>query len=84
MTLLDRPMTMSDTNHLSASGETDHCADLEEELARVRGERDLLRSRIDRVAEAIGCENPEKVVHDVRNVLNELVLLRKLVELNDD
>ena len=33
------------------------------------------------VAQVIGCKDASKIVHDVRNVMNELVLLRKLVEL---
>ena len=76
-------MTYDASQHPADAG-AEACGDLEEELARIRSERDMLRSRIERVAEAIGSDNPERIVHDVRNVLNELVLLRKLVELDDE
>ena len=59
-------------------------SDLGTSASSVRAERDLYRDRLRRVAEAIGCEDETKVVHDVRNVMNELVLLRKLVELDEE
>ena len=54
-----------------------------EQLERLRRECDLLQSRINQIAQVIGCKDTNKIVHDVRNVMNELVLLRKLVELEE-
>ncbi len=51
------------------------------ELAELRRERDALQSQLDTIAEVIGAHSSGKIVHDVRNVMNELVLLRKLAEL---
>ena len=53
------------------------------QVVRLRAERDVLRARLDQVAEVIGCKDPSRVVHDVRNVMNELGLLRKLAEFDD-
>jgi hypothetical protein len=58
--------------------------DEDESIQVLRAQRDLYKQRLDRIIDAIDCKDPEKVVHDVRNVLNELTLLRKLVELEDD
>ena len=52
------------------------------ELARLRDERDALRAKLDEVARVLGAD-PAKIVHDARNVMNELGLLRKLAELED-
>src|SRR5690606_18747187 len=54
---------------------------LRRELAELRRERDHLQAQIDAIAEVIGAHHSGKIVHDVRNVMNELVLLRKLAEL---
>ena len=51
--------------------------------ARLRAQRDDLRDKLDQIAQVIGCQSPDKIVHDVRNVMNELGLLRKLAELED-
>lgn len=56
----------------------------EEDVQRLREERELLWSKLEQVAEAIGSDDPLRVVHDVRNIMNELVLLRKLVELDEE
>ena len=49
---------------------------LEQELARHR-------EKLESIAEVIGARDSSKIVHDVRNVMNELVLLRKLAELDE-
>ena len=40
-----------------------------------------LRARQDRLMALLGTKSPAKLEHDVRNVLNEVALLRKLAEL---
>ncbi len=55
-----------------------------DDAMRLRAERDLYWSKLEQTAEAIGSDNPLRIVHDVRNVLNELVLLRKLVDLDSE
>jgi hypothetical protein len=39
-----------------------------------------LRQREAQIMALIGCKNPDKLMHDLRNVLNELQLLRMLAE----
>ena len=68
-----------------APGESDSSKDgLRKELDRTKAERDQLWNKLEQVAEALGTDNPMRVVHDLRNVMNELVLLRKLVNFDDD
>jgi hypothetical protein len=45
-------------------------------------ERDLYLDKLKQVAEIIGSDDPLHVVHDVRNIMNELRLLKKLVDLD--
>ncbi len=59
-------------------------ASSQETVDAVRAERDDYRLKLERIAEAIGCDDMDKIVHDVRNVLNERSLLRKLVELDEE
>lgn len=54
------------------------------DVEQLRAERDVYWSKLEQVSEAIGSDDPLRVVHDVRNVLNELGLLRKLVELDEE
>ncbi len=56
---------------------------LRREVASLRQERDTLASRLDSIAEVIGSADTSRIVHDVRNVMNEVVLLRKLAELEE-
>ena len=67
----------SPTNDSSTGG-------LTEELEKVKAERDQLWGKLEQIAEALGTDNPMRVVHDLRNVMNELVLLRKLVNFDDE
>ena len=39
-----------------------------------------LEQREHQIMELLHCEKPERIVHDLRNVLNELQLLRLLTE----
>lgn len=47
---------------------------------QLRAERDRLVAQQRQVAELIRCSHPEKLVHDLRNVLNELQLYKMLAE----
>ena len=58
-------------------------ADDPNDPARLRAQRDALQDKLDQIAEVIGAKSADKIVHDVRNVMNELGLLRKLAELED-
>ncbi len=46
------------------------------QLVEVGARRDELRRQLDEVGELIESKRPDKLMHDLRNVLNELVLLR--------
>lgn len=54
--------------------------DLRAEVERLRAERDRLLEMQKRVMELIGSDRPERLVHDLRNVLNERALYRALAE----
>lgn len=49
------------------------------DLEAIRQERDILLDRQKRVCELVKC-TPEKLEHDVRNLINELQLLRTIFE----
>ena len=70
---MDSPRDLPSTDPSAGGGD----------LARLRAERDELRATLDQIAQVIGAKSPDKIVHDVRNVMNELGLLRKLAELED-
>jgi hypothetical protein len=52
---------------------------LRAELQSLRRERDALAQSQQRFAELLNCA-PEKIEHDLRNVMNELQLLRTIFE----
>lgn len=54
--------------------------ELRAELSQMRAERDRLSERQHQIAELLKSANPEKIVHDLRNVLNELTLYKALVD----
>jgi small-conductance mechanosensitive channel len=54
--------------------------ELRAELNQLRAERDRLSDRQRQIAELLKSTNPEKIVHDLRNVLNELTLYKALVD----
>ena len=54
--------------------------ELRSELNQLRAERDRLSDRQHQIAELLKSANPEKIVHDLRNVLNELTLYKALVD----
>lgn len=58
----------------------------------LRQERDQYRDKLDRISEVLKVwrtdlpqdNDHRKIVHDVRNLVNEVVLLRELTNLDDD
>jgi chromosome segregation ATPase len=54
--------------------------ELRAELNQLRAERDRLADRQQQIAELLKSVNPEKIVHDLRNLLNELTLYKALVD----
>lgn len=49
------------------------------QLAQVQNERDCLLESQRQIMELIGSRSAEKIVHDLRNILNERALLRSLI-----
>ena len=43
-------------------------------------ELSALRQRETEIIKLLGCDSPDRIVHDVRNLLNEVQLLRYLAE----
>jgi hypothetical protein len=54
--------------------------DLRQQIESLRAERDRLLQRQQQIAELLGSDDAEKIVHDVRNVLHELQLYKVLVQ----
>ena len=55
---------------------------MQEELAQLRAENERLRAKHREMMELLNCKNPDKLVHDLRNVLNEMQLLRLLAKMD--
>ena len=51
------------------------------QLEALRRERDELQAKLQQIAQVIGASDTNRILHDVRNVMNELVLLRSLADL---
>jgi hypothetical protein len=58
--------------------------ELRAEVERLRAERARMCDIQTRLMEAIGCKSPDRLVHDVRNVLNERELYRALADTIQD
>jgi len=54
--------------------------DLRAEVERLRSERDRLQEMQARILELLGTDRADRLVHDLRNVLNERALFRALAE----
>ena len=54
--------------------------DLKAEIEQLRAERNQLAETQRRIMELLKTQSPEKIVHDLRNVLNERELLKALVD----
>jgi hypothetical protein len=55
-------------------------SELIEDNRRMREELEHLQRQREQMMELLGSRNPEKILHDLRNMLNELTLLRALNE----
>lgn len=53
--------------------------ELRAELEQIRAERNRLAETQRRIMELLNVQSPDKLVHDIRNVLNERELLKALV-----
>src|SRR5688572_28602666 len=67
----------------SRTGGDDSIESLRQQLRALQEENAVLNEKLNAVVQAIGAKNADKIVHDIRNLLNELVLLRKLAELEE-
>ena len=54
--------------------------ELRGEIERLRAEREKLAETQGRMMEVLDCKSPERLVHDLRNVLNERDLYRALAD----
>ena len=83
--VMDTGMTTSPTDRSSVHSDTwkpmaEDEPQREQSPGAMRAELDRLRQRETQIMALIGCKTPEKLLHDLRNVLNELQLLRMLAE----
>lgn len=82
----------AETYRLSGQGEGERSAgaqiasvlaenrELRAEIDQLRAERSRWREMQERIMQLLGATAPEKLVHDLRNVLNERDLLKALVD----
>lgn len=56
--------------------------ELRAEIEQLRGERARMLDRQNQAMELLGTKNPERLIHDLRNLLNERALLRALSEMD--
>jgi hypothetical protein len=49
-------------------------------IEQLRGEMEVLRDRERQIAELLNANAPDRILHDLRNLLNEVQLLRILAE----
>jgi hypothetical protein len=54
--------------------------ELRAQIEQLRAERTHMSDILNRLAEVLGSKSPDKLVHDVRNVLNERELYRALAD----
>ena len=79
--LYDAPVDLPQIDlsaHLAA--QSAQIAELRAEVERLRADRDRLADRQRQIAEVLKSPNPDKVLHDLRNVLNELQLYKMLAD----
>ena len=70
----------SSTPHLmSALAEN---RELRAEMEQLRADRVRMLDRQKQIMELLGTSNPERLIHDLRNLLNERALLRALSEMD--
>ena len=56
---------------------------LEAEIQSLRAERDAMAQRQTEIMRLLNAKSPERILHDLRNVLNELVLLKAITSDDD-
>ena len=67
-------------DHASLGGAWKPQSEADSDAASVRADLERLRQRESQIMQLINCKHPDKLMHDLRNILNELQLLRMLVE----
>jgi len=77
------PQTTQPPSSGSASGPST-TAPGTETAADLQTRCEAMAERERRVMELLGAKSPERIEHDLRNVINELTLLRKLFERQGD
>lgn len=58
--------------------------ELRAEVERLRGERDRMADVQNRIMELLGTRSPDRILHDLRNVLNERELYKALADTIED
>lgn len=56
--------------------------ELRAEMEQMRADRGRMLDRQKQIMELLGTNNPERLIHDLRNLLNERALLRALSEMD--
>ena len=79
LTCADHP---ADRGGARAAFETADIRDLRLELDRLRAERDKLLDTQRRIMELLNSRSPERIIHDLRNVLNERELYRAVANID--
>ncbi len=54
--------------------------ELAAEVLRLRAERDRANEQLSRIMDVLGCKSSDRIVHDIRNVMNERELFRSLAD----
>jgi len=76
----DAPTVASSDIPAQLAAQAAQIHELRAEVERVRAERDRLTDRQRQVAELLKSANPDKIVHDLRNLLNEVQLYKMLAD----
>ena len=76
--------TPSDDSNLSLAALMAENAAMRAQLSSLRLERTKLAETQQRIMDLLRVQSPDRLVHDVRNVLNELALLKALVDMPND
>jgi hypothetical protein len=57
---------------------------LQSELQALRADRDVMAERQQEIMRLLNAKSPDRILHDLRNVLNELVLLKAITSEDDE
>ncbi len=79
-TLFHEPAPMTTAQHIDPALADLSVDRLRAEVADLRHRLEAAEAREGKVMALLKCPSPEKIDHDLRNVMNELVLLRKVLE----